>query len=69
MHKWGIWFIVTWYPKNKDPIPAKIVINRAVINVISTLFVFVASDFVAISLIVKKIAEIIGKIKRKLKNF
>ena len=55
---------VTWKPKNIHPIPAKIVINRAVINVISTLFVFVASDFVAISLIVKKIAEIISTIDK-----
>ena len=65
---WGASFIVTWYPKYIDAKPAEIVIKSAVINVISTLLDLVARDFVAMSLIVKNIAEIIGSINMKLKS-
>ena len=54
--------------KNNDPIPENIVIRREVIKIISKLFVLVAIPLVAISLIVKKTAAMIGNKNKKL-NF
>ena len=48
--------------KNSEPIPENNVIKIEVTNIISKLFVLVAIPFVAMSLIVKKTAAIIGKI-------
>ena len=63
----GKYSILNVNSKNNDPIPENNVMRTEVINIISKLFFLVAIPLVAISLIVKKTAAIIGKINKKLK--
>ena len=68
INKFDKYSILKVKSKNKDPIPEKNVIKIEVMKIISKLFDFVAIPFVVISLIVKKIAAMIGKINKKLKS-
>ena len=65
--RFGKYSILNVNSKNNDPIPENNVMRTEVINIISKLFFLVAMPLVAISLIVKKTAAIIGKIYKKLK--
>ena len=65
--RFGKYSILNVNSKNNDPIPENNVMRTEVINIISKLFFLVAIPLVAISLIVKKTAAIIGKINKKLK--
>ena len=67
INKFDKYSILKLKSKNKDPAPENNVIKIDVIKIISKLFDFVTIPFVAISLIVKKIAAMIGKINKKLK--
>ena len=62
MNRLGKYSILNVNSKNSEPIPENKVIKIEVIKIISKLFVFVAIPLVAMSLIVKKTAAIIGKI-------
>ena len=65
--RFGKYSILNVNSKNNDPIPENNVMRIEVMNIISKLFFLVAIPLVAISLIVKKTAAIIGKINKKLK--
>ena len=65
--RFGRYSILKVNSKNNDPIPENNVMSTEVIKIISKLFFLVAISLVVISLIVKKIAAIIGKINKKLK--
>ena len=65
--RFGKYSILNVNSKNNDPIPENNVMRTEVINIISKLLFLVAIHLVAISLIVKKTAAIIGKINKKLK--
>ena len=65
INKLGKYSILKVNSINIDPIPENTVIKIDVTNIISKLLFLVAISFVAISLIVKKIAAIIGKINKE----
>ena len=65
--RFGKYSILNVNSKNNDPIPENNVMRIEVMKIISKLFFLVAIPLVAISLIVKKTAAIIGKINKKLK--